>query len=453
MFTFSSYKDGTQTIYERHTLDEQGNVVHSRTARFPFAYVEHDGFEYIIPYDDQLCPIAPAFDYLNFDMAERPVTSRRQAASALRILYCYLSLMHLDVNSIDADALRGLIRFIRGVGTIQEKFTMDTIRSNKTVNLYLATYRSFFKARDIYCDLLFKTMPTRGLNSSEDAQRKNPRMKSNRPVTAKEERNIPKYISLKQFHQLYKMAIEKKDLTAIVIMRLGYGYGLRLGEILGLTLEDVTEAKIDNQYIPIIYIRNRMTDKKFQYAKNLLHPTDQRQYHSKDYTGSRHRIQITENMYEWLLQYINQTHAAMQEKYPNNYKKTIADAVSASSDIEENHYVFLNRYGKILSDQTWSNSLKNYFIEAEIPLDNDIKEKNLSHRFRHGFAMYHAHFSKHPWTALKLRDAMRHRSIQSTLIYYNLTEEDERAEKEAMQNELYDTIPELKLLPRQFDEV
>lgn len=126
--------------------------------RFPFAYVEHDGFEYIIPYDDQLCPIAPAFDYLNFDMAERPVTSRRQAASALRILYCYLSLMNLDVNSIDADALRGLIRFIRGVGTIQEQFTMDTIRSNKTVNLYLATYRSFFTARDIHCELLFSTL-------------------------------------------------------------------------------------------------------------------------------------------------------------------------------------------------------------------------------------------------------------------------------------------------------
>lgn len=276
-------------------------------------------------------------------------------------------------------------------------------------------------------------------------------MKSNLRTTQYENRAIPKYISPEQFAKLYKLALEKKDLCALVIMRLGYGYGLRLGEILGLTLEDVTEVSIGGQITPVLFIRNRLSDKDFQFGKNLMHPTDIRQYRSQDYTQARHRIIISDDMYELILNYIETAHSQMMQERPANYNQTIADIVSRHCELEENHYVFLNRYVKVLSDQTWGNNLKKYFEEADIPIDRDTKEGNLSHRFRHGFAMYHAHFSDHPWTALKLQHAMRHRSIRSTMIYYNLTEEDERREKESMQKELYDTIPELKILPGEGD--
>ena len=152
-------------------------------------------------------------------------------------------------------------------------------------------------------------------------------------------------------------------------------------------------------------------------------------------------------MYEIILNYIDTVHAKMMKAYADNYSQTLADTVSRHSNEDENHYVFLNRYGRVLTDQTWGNILKQYFKEADIPIDRNTKEGNLSHRFRHGFAMFHAHFSEHPWTALKLQHVMRHRSIRSTLIYYNLTEEDERREKEAMQKELYETVPELALSP------
>lgn len=455
MITYSSYKSGSQTIYQKHIIRDDGSEAYSRSARFPFIHVEKDGFEYIMPYNDDMIPIREAFDYLNYDMAERPITSRTQAATAIRILYCYLSLANIDIHNIDADTLRGLIRFIRGVGTVQEQFKMDTVRSAGTVNIYLATYRTFFSSRGIVCEPLFQRSVTQGTMSTDDAglpiKTEHYTMKSNLRTKQYEDRAIPKYISPDQFAKLYKLALKKKDLCALVIMRLGYGYGLRLGEILGLTLEDVTEVSIDNQITPVLFIRNRLSDKDFQFGKNLMHPTDIRQYKSKDYTNARHRIIISDDMYELILNYIETEHSKIMQERPTNYSQTIADIVSRHCELEENHYVFLNRYGRVLSDQTWGNILKKYFKEADIPIDRNTKEGNLSHRFRHGFAMFHAHFSEHPWTALKLQHAMRHRSIRSTLIYYNLTEEDERREKEAMQKELYDTIPELKLLPEEGD--
>lgn len=451
MITYSSYKLGAKTIYQKHIIRDDGSEAYSRSAIFPFFHVIKDGFEYIIPYNDDMIPIPEAFDYLNYDMADRPITSRTQAATAIRILYCYLSLANIDIHNIDSEILRGLIRFIRGVGTVQERFKMDTIRSAGTVNIYLAIYRTFFTAREIECEPLFQRSVTHSTMSTDDAgiptYTEHYTMKANLKTKQYEDRGIPKYISPEQFAKLYKQALKDKDLCALVIMRLGYGYGLRLGEILGLTLEDITEVSIDNQITPVLFIRNRLSDKDFQFGKNLMHPTDKRQYNSKDYRNARHRIIISDDMYELILQYIETEHARMLKTRPDNYRMTVADMVSKNADIEENHYVFLNRYGKILSDQTWGNILKRYFAKAAIPIDRNTKEGNLSHRFRHGFAMYHAHFSEHPWTALKLQHAMRHRSIRSTLIYYNLTEEDERREKEAMQNELYETIPELKILP------
>lgn len=149
-------------------------------------------------------------------------------------------------------------------------------------------------------------------------------------------------------------------------------------------------------------------------------------------------------MYEEILEYIEESHSKFIEKYPRNYINTYADMVSYNNELESNHYIFLNRYGRILSDQTWGNKLKKYFIAANIPLDIGVKKNNLSHRFRHGFAMFHARFSEHPVDVLTLQKLMRHKNISSTMIYYNLTEEDELQIKTEFQEELYNLIPELK---------
>ena len=63
------------------------------------------------------------------------------------------------------------------------------------------------------------------------------------------------------------------------IIRLMYQSGLRIGEVLELTFEDIVE---DNNNYKVI-IRNRFTDRTFQKAKFLMTITDRNQYRSRDY--------------------------------------------------------------------------------------------------------------------------------------------------------------------------
>lgn len=58
-----------------------------------------------------------------------------------------------------------------------------------------------------------------------------------------------------------------------------YRSGLRIGEVLGLTFEDVVE---DNSSFKVI-IRNRVTDKTYQKAKFLMTVKDRNRYNSADY--------------------------------------------------------------------------------------------------------------------------------------------------------------------------
>ena len=109
-----------------------------------------------------------------------------------------------------------------------------------------------------------------------------------------------------------------------------------------------------------------------------------------------------------------------------------------------NYYVFTNRYEKVLSDQTWNAKLREYFIKSELVIDKGVKENNLSHRFRHGFAMYCVRFAEKPIDVLALQKLLRHKSIRSTMIYYNPTPEDEYKTKVEFQNEEYKMHPLLR---------
>lgn len=136
-----------------------------------------------------------------------------------------------------------------------------------------------------------------------------------------------------------------------------YGYGLRLGEVLGLTIEDIQEIRDNGKLVPVIILRNRKSDARFQFAKGLPHIIDRRQYASRDYLAAIQKIIITYTLYEELIEFIEEKHTELMEKYPDNYKQGYADIVSIRDKPESNHYVFLNRYGRVLSDQTWNNTL------------------------------------------------------------------------------------------------
>lgn len=447
MIVYSEEKNGPQSIFIKTILDNDNNAVSKRTVTIPLYQVEKDGFIYFVLYNDNMEVISDAYEYLNFTLRESPLTSRRKAAFSLRFLYCFLSLSKYDIKKIDDKILKELLFFLRGINSNPKQYEMKTQRSANTVNGYLSVYRTYFINCKIKCDALFKshiTQSTSNIGSDFTSTVERKKYDNNLKTSKVNLDTVPKYISPEDFKKLYKLSIENKDKTAKLIMHLMYGYGLRLGEVLGLTMEDITEVYDHNELVPVLLLRNRMSDSKFQFAKNLPHVIDKKQYSSTDYRKAKTQIIITYALYEELLEYIEEIHANAIEKYEDNYNAGIADIVSVKNKPESNHYVFLNRYGKILSDQTWNNSLRKYFNDAGIPLDLDVRENNLSHRFRHGFAMFHARFSKHPVDVLSLQKLMRHKSVSSTMVYFNPTPEDEFKIKTEFQEELYTMIPELK---------
>lgn len=447
MIIYTEKKQGQQSVFYKRILNADGNEISNRKVTIPLYSVSYNEFSYYLLYDDHMEVIREAYEYLNFDLQERPMTSRSKSAFALRLLYCFLALSGYDVHDINDQVVSELLFFLRGIQNNPSGFDSRTQRSSATVNGYLSVYRSFFRCRHIKCDALFRVVNV-SINGtvektfSSSVERK--KYKSNLKTSSEDQDLCPRYISPEDFRKIYSLVLQKQDHEAKLLLHLMYGYGLRLGECLGLTMEDITEIYDNGKLVPVLLIRNRMSDAKYQYAKNLLHVSSRNQYKSRDYQLSRWRIIITYELYEELLDYIERVHSAAMEKYPSNYDKGAADIVSVREAPEKNHYVFLNRYGRVLSDQTWNAHLKSYFSEAGIPIDHDVREKNLSHRFRHGFAMFHARFSDHPVAALELSRMMRHKSILSTMVYYNPTFEDELKTKTEFQNELYALIPELK---------
>ena len=439
-------KLGTKSIYYKITTNEKGVEVSKRKVEIPLYKIKKDNYDWFVLYDDNMNVLTEPTNYLNHKMMTKSFTTRKNSANALRLLYIFLSLYNYKIRNITLEKLNELIMFLQGTNVNPLKCRVRTFRSNDSVNNYLGIYREYFRQTNIPCKALFEEKTTlQEFSFDNDSTGTIERTQYvNNLRTSQHVRSVPKYISPSEFEMLYKKAIEKKDKLAQCIMRLMYCYGLRIGEVLGLTIEDIKETSRDNVLVPIIILRNRVSDKDFQYAKNLPHIQNKTAYKSKQYTKSKSEIIIDYNLYELICDYINEVHTPLLEETPEKYAKGYADIVSLRNIPEFNHYIFLNKNGNILSGQTWGNYLKQYFIDCRIAIDTNAKEFNLSHRFRHGFAMLHAHYRNNPVNALQLQNMMRHKSLSSTMVYYNPTEEEEFKVKEEFIQELFDLIPSLK---------
>lgn len=454
MIKYIAHKVGKSTNYTCLVTDSDGNILSKTEVIIPLFIVTKKNFIYFILFDDHGKVIHPSYRYLNKRIIQTSPNSRKQSANAIRLLYCWLALTNYDIYALNQEQIDEMISFFRGLSfEFDDSFSNQTIRSNNTVNVYLATCRNYMQFLGIENSPLYNMRISNMVLSSAEygvtSAVERVHYTNNLPTpNSRQIRTVPKYISPDDFHKLFSLAAANNDKTAIILMHLMYGYGLRLGECLGLTLEDIQEVHRNNNLVPILIIRNRMSDNpKFQSAKGKMNVQDQREYKTSDYQHSKDEIIITYDFYEQLCNYINETHEEAYENYPENYSKGIADIVSLRNRPDTNHYVFLNQYGKVLSDATWNNHLKSYFLKAGLHIDYDTRNNNLSHRFRHGFAMFHTHYSEHQLDALQLQKLMRHTNITSTMIYYNPTPEDEYQIKTEAQQYLYDQIPELKDLP------
>ena len=451
-------KSGRRHRYVRTDTDEKGKVVLRRTCNLEVVSTEHDGHTVFSLIDEEGNTNLLFHRYINQRMFEdkRSVNSRRKSAEVLCKFLSFIFLMGYSIYALGLDELYELRTFFQGIGSME--------CTNETVNAYLGILRSFFKTMEIPCAPLFNQhILSRSEYKESDFKVDNTiyQYDLNFPVNPHKQERVPKYISMEQYILLQKLAKEARNWVAVILIHLMFRYGMRLGECLGLTEEDLVTFRIKGNDVPTLIVRNRLSDRPWQHAKRKLIPRNPLDYAGKPYIDqwrddnySHYYLTESGDFVEALRKFIRTTRENAERDFPENYRECEADIVCpeefAKTGLEKNHYIFVNRLGKRLSAQLWGLQLKDLFIKAGIPLDNVKKDNNLSHRFRHGFAMMHARFMDPPVPATELQKMMHHRNIASTMVYYNPTPEDEYDYKTALQNKFYDQNPELNAIICQF---
>lgn len=442
---------GRRKYYERIISGEKRTDAFVQIVEYKLIKVSKDGRDYFVLYDDKMASISSFFKYINIEMSHLSYNTKEQAAHAIRQLYCYLDLTRTDINNLKKKDILNLQYFLLGYSPSKGtySFQLSSMRKNKTVNDYLSIYRSYLKYLGVECKYLMDGNTTEYLSQnsmgdtiSQKVQTYSASLKEGTPA-----RRVPKYISVEEFARIIEVVREDQNLSGEIIVRLMFEYGLRLGEVLGITSEDVTEKIVDGELRPVIYIRNRASDnKKYQSAKTLMKVDAADAYASPNYKQEKlgfEIIYLTEDFYELINDYIECVLVAASKS--KKIDRSLADSVTRKRHAPANHYIFLNSVFSPLSAKTWNEYLKSVFDRANIHVDKDIKKHNLNHRFRHGFAMFQVKYRN--TNVFELKEMMRHASVSSTMIYYNPTESDEYEMKTEFVEDLYNLIPSLKESP------
>ncbi len=451
-------KNGRRNRYIRIDTNEKGKTVLKRTCELEVIQTTYDNHVVFSLLDENGHTNIPFHKYINERMFEdkRSVNSRRKSAEVLQKFYSFTSLMGYSEYALGLDELYELRSFLQGSGR--------TECSNETVNAYLGIIRSYFTAMKIPCEPLFSqhiTSQSEHVESDFRIDNTIFQYDLNLPANPHKQEHVPKYISMQQYVSLERIARDERNINAVILMHLMFRYGMRLGECLGLTEEDLVFIRIKGKDIPTLIVRNRLSDKPWQHAKRKLIPRKASDYEGISYIDqwrnddyAHYYLTESTEFATALQKFIRTTRECAEKNYPENYRDCEADVVCPEefekTGLGTNHYIFVNRLGKRLSSQLWGNQLKHLFIKAGIAIDVRKKDNNLSHRFRHGFAMMHARFMDPPVPPQELQKMMHHRNLASTMIYYNPTPEDEYEYKTAMQNKFYDNNPELNEIINQF---
>ncbi|MGE6541219.1 tyrosine-type recombinase/integrase [Bacillus luti] len=421
------------TLYAKYSSDGE-MIQKSGVVGFHKHYKDKD---YFIITDLYGRRITEANHYLNVVLAGSGYKKKEMAFTALKLFYSYVDLFNFysyRQGFMEKEDLSKFFEFLEGGKHPGNAWIIDfkTSRCANTLNNYVSIYRDFyikmFKIKDslIHDKSIVGTYSGGGMMGHANKQVQEKYKESKKvPKSTK----APKYIKYTQYKDIIKL-IEKKYTTRdLVLVKLMYDYGLRLGEAISLTLEDIGESSTEPGTYKLV-LRRRFSDRPDQAKKGLMSIKSPEDYKKKAYETERYGfciVVIEEDMMDLLEEYIDETFDEFTlSKYPKKKKNldtyTKADKISDREDISENYYLFLSRQNyRPLTQAGWNYTCRKIFEEIGIPVDSGSKEKNLSHRFRHGFAMVRA---KNGWAEVELAEALRHSSTTSVKKYYNPDEED-----------------------------
>lgn len=460
MITINEYKLGNESYYERIIeIDDNDTTVDIIRPRA--VVVSRKGQPYYLNYDSNMKVQSDAFSYINNVLSEKSVNTQIKAHVALKFLFAFEELIRKSLADFLPEDVVSLKYFLHGYNPQGQTYTLNlsTIRSNDTVNGYLSVYRSYLQYLGIENHPLFQTTgkisPLHKTDETYNAKNVAYRMNDRK---SKKFIEVPKYISIDEFTQILEYVRNEKNLMAEIIIRLMFQCGLRIGEVLGLTADDLVMENAsnlprcgfsgtNNGYVPIAYIRNRVSDAKDQNAKSCMKVISKKQYQTDEYNLYNNGYQfvvVPQDLFDLIDEYIEEAHSKARETcHDRYYQRTIADRVRPSDKYEDdNYYIFINSIGTPISASTWNNTLRNIFSAVGIPVDQDKRKSNLNHRFRHGFAMFNVQYRG--VNTVKLAELLRHSSLGSVMCYFQPTISDQIELKTAAIESMYEVIPDLK---------
>lgn len=448
MIIIKEKHSGNEVYYQKIITSDEGDT--SSDIRYRSVTLEKDSVNYYIIYTPLMIIHSNAFSFINIYMSKHADNSKIKAQQALKFLFCFEKILGKELRDFTPADISNLKHFLHGYSPKGQVLQLElrTIRSNQTVNSYLSIYRQYLSFIGIETSFLQKKIASVIVPKTEDdyLSIKAERYKTSEKIPNNPYLEVPMYISVDDFKVIMNIVREKYSLRDELIIRLMYQCGLRIGEVLGLTAEDVKMEKIDGTYVPIAYIRNRVSDQTDQNAKTCMKVYSLKQYSSSDYQTLNYGYQyvvLPQDLYNLIDEYIESVHVAARESVTQSTRynqKSFADSVS--NDTEENYYIFLNSIGSPLHSHSWNELLRKIFIEAGLPLDSNKREHNLNHRFRHGYAMFNVQYLN--CKEIELAERMRHKSILSVYKYYRPTVSDQIKIKTEFAKSLYELIPDLK---------
>lgn len=395
-------------------------------------------------YNSKFEVVPEVFEYLNLRNKLSSENTSLQALYALKHLYIFSEIIEKQIQDFKFEDFQRLTYFLKGISANGNDMELSllTKRGSTSVNIFLATYRQFYRFLNLNDSPIFQSKGTYKMLKNIDSNKSTKySLGMNSKVNTIE---VPKYISTDEFTIIINYV--RKNITNKVerlqteaIIRIMYEGGLRLGEVLGLTLEDLEIKQVNDKEICFVYIRNRITDRNFQNAKTCMKVFSKKNYSSYEYNTRSIGYQLSFlnlDTYDLIGEYIDIAHDKALRCQKSNYNKYKADSISTFKEKnQDNYYIFLNNRSTPLSDVSWNSRLRKIFNAVGINTDSKSKTNNLSHRFRHGFVMHLIYDLKLPREMVMMRS--RHRSYKGLDAYYNPTIEEIVKMKTEIEDELF----------------
>lgn len=440
-FTYSVIEGNTKTLIRK---------VHIKSIQIK----DENNITYFMLYDSNEKVNRDVFRYVNYYLNDKSYHTKELASNALKMLFTYIELFDIDYKNINLEEAKKLKLMLYGDSIHSGNIKINLINRRKidTVNSYISVYRAFYDYIGIKESPFNKKYSTTGLRDFfySDYNKNDRYVLSNK--TNKSTQKVPMYIRVKDMTKILSVIREKYSIREEIIVRLMYECGLRIGEVLGLTLEDIIESKIDiddrNYDIGEIIIRNRLTDESYQMAKTCLIPKSKTEYKGKNYNTENigyQKVYPTLVLISKIDEYIDEIYNKLTKKTQENYINfSKADVVGDGEGLEgDNFYLFINKNGKRLHKSGWNKILREIFLESGLKVDVDSRKHNLNHRFRHGYAMFLKQYRG--VSQVDLMYALRHKSITSVEAYFRPTDEDLYIANENAVLSMYEVCPMLKL--------